>query len=227
MSVASQFAALPMESLIGGPLNAAATAQGTLASITTQFITDVGLQADSKGNLSARTVDFKYDKPFKIAAVAHVPFKAGTPAVAEVLNADGSVKTPGSAEIPEVTEVKKVDFKAESWSKVSMNLVVPLLTIVKAPNLQIKEVNVTFDMAVSTSDSSANTNSQSATVSASYRGWGAKVKFSGTVSNKNESQRKSDTSAKYHVDVKALDEGAPEGLMKVLDILGEAIQPAV
>ena len=228
MSVASQFAALPMESLIGGPLNAAATAQGTLASITTQFITDVGLQADSKGNLSARTVDFKYDKPFKIAAVeavAHVPFKAGTPAVAEVLNADGSVKTPGSAEIPEVTEVKKVDFKAESWSKVSMNLVVPLLTIVKAPNLQIKEVNVTFDMAVSTSDSSSNTNSQSATVSASYRGWGAKVKFSGTVSNKNESQRKSDTSAKYHVDVKALDEGAPEGLMKVLDILQEAIQP--
>ena len=227
MSVASQFAALPMESLIGGPLNAAATAQGTLASITTQFITDVGLQADSKGNLSARTVDFKYDKPFKIAAVeavAHVPFKAGTPAVAEVLNADGSVKTPAVAE---VTGVTAVTAQPESWSKVSMNLVVPLLTIVKAPNLQIKEVNVTFDMAVSTSDSSANTNSQSATVSASYRGWGAKVKFSGTVSNKNESQRKSDTSAKYHVDVKALDEGAPEGLMKVLDILGEAIQPAV
>ena len=226
MSVASQFAALPMESLIGGPLNAAATAQGTLASITTQFITDVGLQADSKGNLSARTVDFKYDKPFKIAAVEAVAKVTQIDAKAEVLNADGSVKTPGSAEIPEVTEVKKVDFKAESWSKVSMNLVVPLLTIVKAPNLQIKEVNVTFDMAVSTSDSSANTNSQSATVSASYRGWGAKVKFSGTVSNKNESQRKSDTSAKYHVDVKALDEGAPEGLMKVLDILQEAIQPA-
>jgi len=226
MSVASQFAALPMESLIGGPLNAAATAQGTLASITTQFITDVGLQADSKGNLSARTVDFKYDKPFKIAAVeavTHVPFKAGTPAVAEVLNADGSVKTPAVAE---VTGVTAVTAQPESWSKVSMNLVVPLLTIVKAPNLQIKEVNVTFDMAVSTSDSSSNTNSQSATVSASYRGWGAKVKFSGTVSNKNESQRKSDTSAKYHVDVKALDEGAPEGLMKVLDILQEAIQPA-
>ena len=58
MGVASQFAALPMESLIGGPLNAAATAQGALASITTKFITEVGLQTDSKGNLSARTVDF-------------------------------------------------------------------------------------------------------------------------------------------------------------------------
>ena len=223
MSVASQFAALPMESLIGGPLNAAATAQGTLASITTQFITDVGLQTDSKGKLSARTVDFKYDKPFKIAAieaVTKVDFKAAQP---EVLNQDGTVKTAAKDEVTAVAEVLP---KPESWSKVSMNLVVPLLTIVKAPNLQIKEVNVTFDMAVSTSDSSSNTNSQSATVSASYRGWGAKVKFSGTVSNKNESQRKSDTSAKYHVDVKALDEGAPEGLMKVLDILQEAIQPA-
>ena len=29
MSVAGQFSALPMESLIGGPLQAAATAQGT------------------------------------------------------------------------------------------------------------------------------------------------------------------------------------------------------
>jgi len=190
MSVASQFAALPMESLIGGPLNAAATAQGTLASITTKFITEVGLQDDGNGNLSARTVDFQYDKPFKTSTT----------------DAAGKV--------------------TDTWDKVSLNLKVPLLTIVKAPNLQVKEVNVTFDMSVSTSDSSSNTNSQSATVSASWKGWGAKVKFQGSVSNKNESQRKSDTSAKYHIDVKAIDEGAPEGLMKVLDILGEAIQPA-
>ena len=190
MGVASQFAALPMESLIGGPLNAAATAQRTLAGITTQFITEDGLQDDGSGNLSARTVDFQYDKPFKTS-------------------------TTDSAGV--VTD---------TWDKVSLNLKVPLLTIVKAPNLQVKEVNVTFDMSVSTSDSSSNTNSQSATVSASWSGWGAKVAFKGSVSNKNESQRKSDTSAKYHIDVKAIDEGAPEGLMKVLDILGEAIQPA-
>ena len=217
MSVASQFAALPMESLIGGPLNAAATAQGTLASITTQFITEVGLQDDGKGNLSARTVDFKYDKPFKVEAIEKVD---AIPAKAAVTDANGVETSPA------VVKVDAVVAKAGYWDKVTLDLKVPLLTIVKAPNLQIKEVNVIFDMSVSTSDSSSNTNSQSATVSASYKGWGAKVKFSGTVSNKNESQRKSDTSAKYHVDVKALDEGAPEGLMKVLDILQEAIQPA-
>jgi hypothetical protein len=186
MSVAGQFAALPMESLIGGPLNAAATAQGQLASITTEFIQNIGLEKDKDGKLSARTVDFHYEKPVK------------------------------------VTDDKGV----ETWTKVPMDLTVPLLTIVKAPNLQVKEVNVQFDMEVKTSSSSSNETKKDASVEASWSGWGAKVKFNASVSNTQKSQRSSDTSAKYHIDVKAIDDGAPEGLMKVLDILGEAIQPS-
>ena len=65
MSIASQFSALPMEDLIGGPLQAAATAQGKLASITSDFITSVGLEDTGGGKLAARTVDFKYQKPVK------------------------------------------------------------------------------------------------------------------------------------------------------------------
>ena len=187
MGVASQFAALPMEHLIGGPLQAAATAQGTLANITSDFINNVGLQDDGSGNLSARTVDFKYQKPVKTSTTA----------------TDGTV--------------------TETWDKQEMDLQVPLLTIVKAPNLQVKDVEINFNMEVK---ASSNENSQNASVDASWQGWGAKVKFHGSVSNKNTSQRSSDTSAKYEVKVLAKDEGAPEGLMKVLDILGEAIQPA-
>jgi len=190
MSVASQFSALPMESLIGGPLQAAATAQGTLASITSEFIQNVGLQDDGKGNLTARTVAFNYDKPIKTSTTG----------------ADGTV--------------------TDTWDVKPLSLNVPLLTIVKSPNLQVKKVNVTFDMEVKASSASQSTNKRDASVSASWKGWGAKVAFHGSVSNKQESQRSSDTSAKYHVDVLAQDDGAPEGLMKVLDILGEAIQPA-
>ena len=190
MSVAGQFSALPMESLIGGPLQAAATAQGTLANITSDFINNVGLQDDGQGNLSARTVDFKYQKPVKTTTTA----------------ADGTV--------------------TDTWDKQEMDLQVPLLTIVKAPNLQVKEVDINFNMEVKASSASSNENSQNASVDASWKGWGAKVKFHGSVSNKNTSQRSSDTSAKYEVKVLAKDDGAPEGLMKVLDILGEAIQPA-
>lgn len=46
-----------------------------------------------------------------------------------------------------------------------------------------------------------------------------------SVSTKSENIRKTDNSAKYTVHVEARDDGAPEGLMKVLDILGAAIQP--
>ena len=190
-SIASQFSALPMEDLIGGPLQAAATAQGKLASITTDFITSVGLEDTGGGKLAARTVDFKYQKPVK------------------------SSKTDA-----------KTGAVTDTWSKQDMDLQVPLLTIVKAPNLQVKKVNITFDMEVKASTASQTTSAQDAKVSASWKGWGAKVSFQGSVSNKQESQRSSDTSAKYHVEVLAQDDGAPEGLMKVLDILGEAIQPA-
>ena len=190
MGVASQFAALPMEHLIGGPLQAAATAQGTLANITSDFINNVGLQDDGNGNLSARTVDFKYQKPVKTSTTA----------------TDGTV--------------------TETWDKQEMDLQVPLLTIVKAPNLQVKDVEINFNMEVKASSNATNENSQNASVDASWRGWGAKVKFHGSVSNKNTSQRSSDSSAKYDVKVSATDDGAPEGLMKVLDILQEAIQPS-
>ena len=152
---------------------------------------NVGLQDDGQGNLSARTVDFKYQKPVKT-----------------------STTDPTTGAV------------TDTWDKQDMDLQVPLLTIVKAPNLQVKEVNVTFDMEVKASTASQSTSTRAASVSASWKGWGAKVKFHGSVSNKNTSQRSSDTSAKYEVKVLAKDDGAPEGLMKVLDILGEAIQPA-
>ena len=81
-------------------------------------------------------------------------------------------------------------------------------------------------MEVKSSSASSKKKKKKASVDASWSGWGAKVKFHGSVSNKNTSQRSSDTSAKYEVKVLAKDDGAPEGLMKVLDILGEAIQPS-
>ena len=45
------------------------------------------------------------------------------------------------------------------------------------------------------------------------------------VSTAKEHTRSTDKSAKYHVEVHALDEGMPEGLSRVLDILQSAIAP--
>ena len=58
VNMSSQFGGLPMDQLIGGPLKAACNAQTLLAKASSDFIKDVGLNSDSGGNMSARTVDF-------------------------------------------------------------------------------------------------------------------------------------------------------------------------
>lgn len=110
-----------------------------------------------------------------------------------------------------------------------VELEVPLLAIVKVPNLSITKVDITFNMEVKSSFSQTAKDSKSGSFDASMSiGWGifkATAKVSGAVSSSNESTRKSDNSAKYDVSVHAEDGGAPEGLMRVLDILQTACAP--
>jgi hypothetical protein len=63
VDMSKQFGSLPMESLIGGPLSAAAKANAQLAMTNAQFITDIGFKKDDKGNpTEANMVDFEYEK---------------------------------------------------------------------------------------------------------------------------------------------------------------------
>ena len=125
-TIANQFTGLPIENLIAAPLLAAAEGQKSLASTTSQFITDVGM--DDKGNTKSET------------------FQSSTK---------------------------------------------------------------------SSTDASATVNA-----SAGFGCW--KASFEGKVSHHNESNRSSDTSAKYSISVKGKQE-KPEGLMKVLDMLNSSI----
>jgi len=189
--IADQFKGLPMSDLISQPLLAAAKAQGQLAGITEQFITDVGLTgksvADGGTGMSAREVDFAFNSPV-------------------------------------------TDSKGNTTLEAN-NLVVPMLAIVNVPNLSVKKATVDFTMEVKASSRNTTTNSTSATVAttAKYSAWFSpvSVEMSAKVStsNKHENVRKTDNSAKYDVHVEARDDGPPEGLMKVLDILGSSIVP--
>jgi len=111
----------------------------------------------------------------------------------------------------------------------SVELEVPLLALVKIPNLSIDTVDVTFDMEVKSSTSTNISADEQASVEASAGGgWGpfsASVKVQGSVSSHQEHTRSSDNSAKYHVAVHAKDAGTPEGLARVLDILQTAAVP--
>ena len=99
---------------------------------------------------------------------------------------------------------KSVTFNYEDGSK-DVKLDVPLLS-----------------MEVSTQSSTKSSTDSSATVNAScgFACW--KASFEGKVSHHSESNRSSDTSAKYSISVKGKQE-KPEGLMKVLDMLNSSI----
>ena len=78
--------------------------------------------------------------------------------------------------------------------------------------------------STSSSDTTGSISTQ-----AKYAAWWSPVtcsmKASVTTNKKSESVRSTDNSAKYDVHVEARDDGAPEGLMKVLDILAAGIVP--
>ena len=185
VNMSDQFGGLPMDQLIGGPLKAACSAQVLLAKASADFIKDVGLNDDGKGNMSARTVDFDFEKP--------------------VQGADGT------------TTMQRTELK------------VPLLAMVNTPALSVKEVSVNFTMEVKSSTSSKKTSDTKAdlTAHAKYNAgfFSCDVTIHGSVANHSENSRKSDNSAKYDVKVLARDDGPPEGLMKVLDMLNDAIAP--
>ena len=186
VKMSDQFGGLPMDQLIGGPLKAACSAQTLLAKASSDFIKDVGLDTDATGKvMSARTVDFSFNKP--------------------VQDADGT------------TKMEKVDLQ------------VPLLAIINTPSLSVKEAEVRFTMEVKSSTSSKQTSDSKAdlTAKAKYNAglFSCEVTVHGSVANHSENSRKSDNSAKYDVKVVARDDGPPEGLMKVLDMLNDAFAP--
>ena len=140
---------------------------------------------------------------------------------------------------PPVLKARTVDFaydaiveekksSGETVTKVEpRKMQVPLLSIVNTPNLSVKNVKIDFDMKVQSSNEHKDSTSVKVDTSVKYAAWWSPVSASMTasVANKSENTRKSDNSARYTVHCEARDDGAPEGLMKVLDILGDAIKP--
>jgi hypothetical protein len=127
-------------------------------------------------------------------------------------------------------QVRTVDFKynTHDGSNVQENTVsVPLLSVVNVPNLAVKKANVDFTIEVKTQTVDKSNTSGTVNTEASYGGsWWCpvKAKISGSVTTGSEHTRSSDKSAKYNVSVEARDDGMPEGLARVLDILAQNIK---
>ncbi|ADG71998.1 MULTISPECIES: DUF2589 domain-containing protein [Brachyspira] len=192
--IANQFTGLPMASLIGGPLQAVADAQLSLANTTKNFIETVAFDQtkDNNNNVkkTLRMVEFEYQR---------------------LLTPDGKDSNGGDGGV------------------VNMTLKVPFISIVKVPSLFVDSVDITFDMEVKSSEEEKSTDDKSA--SGTGEGelnlglFSIKATITGSISSHKENTRKTDTSAKYHVEVHAVDQGMPEGLARVLDIINANIAP--
>lgn len=194
----NEFSGLPLADLIGAPLGAACDAQLRLAKSTADFINSVGFTAEAAADGAG---------PTKLVP-RQVDFAFWRP------TSEG-VATGSSGE--SVANVEQVAIS------------VPLLALVNVPSLSIKSIDISFEMEVKSAESSSESDDKSMALDGSIGGgWGpmkADVKIAGSVASHRESTRSSDSSAKYHVEVKARDDGMPEGLCRVIDILQSAIRP--
>lgn len=175
--------------------------------------------------------------PLQAASDAQVQLANAT---ADFIRVIGFLPPPEGQKDP--TEVRTVVFKFDRPRDVVQNLQdgkvatmervaleVPLLAIVKVPALSINTVDITFDMEVKNTETDKESHDSAAKLSGEAKvGWGpfsVKVNISGSVATHREHTRTSDQSAKYHVEVHAADNGMPEGLARVLDIIQTSVAP--
>lgn len=210
VSMAQQFTGLPMEDLIGGPLNAAAKANAAMALTQTRFLMETCFnkieEKDTQGNL--KSVSYK-------------------PIMIEMSLERGVMTTVEDKEKNKKLEIKPVITK--------FNL--PLLTIIPVNSLGVNNVDITFEMEVKSSYSETENESKEAESKGegsfeTKLGWGPlSVSIKGSASYSSRDSSTHDThyeksnSAKYTVNVHAGQLPVPKGVNTVIEAFTQAIQP--
>lgn len=114
----------------------------------------------------------------------------------------------------------------EVTEKVSLN--VPMLGIVKIPELKVDDVNIKFDMEVKSAEAAPVTEGDSADrLKFNLDTFRTDISAKVDGSTHEGHIRDTDTSARYHIQVREGLETMPEGLAKVLDILESSVKPSV
>lgn len=97
----------------------------------------------------------------------------------------------------------------------NLQIQAPLLAIVPIPNLAVEEVDIGFQMEVTSARKDSGDSSE-------VEGQG--VQICGQVSSQAANTRATNQSAKYQIQVKARKQENPEGLSRILDLMAQAVQ---
>ena len=245
LSMAQEFSGLPMESLIGAPLKAAAEGNSMMAVTFTKFMLDtcfakipVALQPAEPGQAADPTATPPVLEKIKTPEIpAHDSYQP----VMIVMSLTRGVLTPGAAAVPaDPTTTPPTPASPAQPAEIqnfttTFNL--PLLTIMPLNSLAVETVDITFDMEVksSFSEEASQETVKQAKGEGSFEakvGWGpfsATIKGSASYDNKSTDSHSThyekSNSAKYTVNVHAGQLPLPKGVGVILDAFAGAIQP--
>lgn len=218
VSMAQQFSGLPMDSLIGAPLNAAAKGNASMALTQTSFLLDTCFNKVTGGTGSGTGSG--------TASVSYTPImiemSLSRPVIVQTAGAQGSGTGSGGA---------------VTFNNVTTQFNLPLLTIIPINSLGVDNVDITFAMEVksSFSEDTNKTVSNSVKAKASFEakmGWGpisATVTGSASYDHKDSETHSThyqkSNSAKYTVNVHAGQLPIPKGVNTIIEAFTNAIQP--
>lgn len=211
VSMAQQFQGLPMDSLIGGPLNAAAKANAAMALTQTTFMLDTCFTKEELTPASGSQAAVYNYKPIMI----------------KMSLTRGVITPPDPSVQGSTTTVQPVETKFD----------LPLITIIPLNSLAVDNVDITFDMEVKSSYGEEQSQESRTKVAAEasfeakigYGPFSATVKGSASYDKEDKSSSSShyekSNSAKYHVGVHAAQLPMPKGVNIIIEAFSKAIEP--
>jgi hypothetical protein len=228
LSMSQQFSGLPMDSLIGGPLNAAASANAAMGMNQVSFMLNTCFnkvitpaEGDTLETTNYNPIMIKMSLTRQvITPVSTSAGKAYAENVASNAPAAPTMDEP-TANIQDVTT--------------AFNL--PLLTIIPLNSLAVQTVDIGFEMEVKSSYGEDHSNESSKSMAAevsfeakvNYGIFSASVKGSASTKSEDKTSESShyekSNSAKYTVAVKAAQIPLPGGVKTIIDAFAGAISP--
>ncbi len=244
LSMAQEFSGLPMEALIGGPLNAAANANASMAMTQTKFMLDTCFTVTPVAKADAKPATGTPGQPGYTPAVPAVPkdYNNYKP-IMVIMSLERGVITPGTPAKPAVGTqgqpgyVPAVDAVPTSIQTVTTAFNLPLLTIIPLNSLAVETVDITFEMEVKSSFSEEQTDTSEKEVKAatefeakfSAGPFSVSVKGNASYDQKDSSTHNThyqkSNSAKYTVNVHAGQLPLPKGVNTIIEAFTNSIQP--
>ena len=229
VSMAQQFSGLPMDSLIGGPLNAAAKANAAMALTQTKFMLDtcfnkVEITAPDPSTSPPTLGVYNYTPIMIKMSLTRGVIDNSAAAIAAAQPGPGTPGTLGAVPPPTIVTMEtKFDL--------------PLITIIPLNSLGVDDVNVTFEMEVKSSFSEDDEKKSETAIAAESSfevkvGWGpvsATIRGSASYDHKDSSTHSThyqkSNSAKYTVSVHAGQLPLPKGVNTIIEAFTKCIEP--